>query len=168
MGFLQRIRLGCSLSTSFALDNYNLLEDPSPRLYWGRSEGRSTTDEVMSLHSSRSPSPDYTVGIRGRSTRGGPFHPGSSRRPSPFPGDPRVDHHRPLDAAHQVWQGPFRAVRTINKVSVSQYGVNKIVEPRWTLLLHVVQFPTIGTWNMDTTPPLLIHFNYIELYIRNR
>ena len=73
----------------------------------------------MSLHSSRSPSPDYTVGIRGRSTRGGPFHPGSSRRPSPFPGDPRVDHHRPLDAAHQVWQGPFRAVRTINKVSVS-------------------------------------------------
>jgi hypothetical protein len=69
----------------------SLQEDPSPQLYRGRSEGWSTTDEEKPQLSSRSPSPDYTVGTRGRSTRGrdGPIHNlledhnihGSSRRP---------------------------------------------------------------------------------------
>jgi hypothetical protein len=36
--------------------------------------------------------------------------------PSPLPGDPRVDHHRRLDAANQVWQGPYWAVRTQNRI----------------------------------------------------
>ena len=47
----------------------SLQEDPSPQLYRGRSEGWSTTDEEKPQLSSRSPSPDYTVGTRGRSTR---------------------------------------------------------------------------------------------------
>jgi hypothetical protein len=36
--------------------------------------------------------------------------------PSPLPGDPSVDHHRRLDAANQVWQGPYWAVRTQNRI----------------------------------------------------
>jgi hypothetical protein len=36
--------------------------------------------------------------------------------PSPLPGDPRIDHHRRLDAANQVWQGPYWAVRTQNRI----------------------------------------------------
>ena len=34
---------------------------------------------------------------------------------SPSPGDPRIDHHRSLNATHQVW-----AVRTLNFVLISQ------------------------------------------------
>jgi hypothetical protein len=73
----------------------SLQEDPSPQLYRGRSEGSSTTDEEKPQLSSRSPSPDYTVGTRGRSTpwRDGPIHNlledhnilGSLRRPFPTP-----------------------------------------------------------------------------------
>jgi hypothetical protein len=57
--------------------------------------GWSTTDKEEPQLSSRSPSPDYTDGTRGRSTRGrdGPIHNlledhiihGSSRRPVPTP-----------------------------------------------------------------------------------
>lgn len=111
----------------------SLQEDPSPQLYRGRSEGWSTTDEEKPQLSSRSPSPDYTVGIRGWSTRGRdePIHNlpedqnilGSSRRPIPTPGDSKVDHHRHLQAAHQVWQGPYRAVRTQNQINLSQLQV---------------------------------------------
>jgi hypothetical protein len=35
--------------------------------------------------------------------------------PSPLP---RIDHHRRLDAANQVWQGPYCAVRTQNRISM--------------------------------------------------
>jgi hypothetical protein len=35
--------------------------------------------------------------------------------PSPLPGDPMINHHRPLAAANQVWQGPYWAVRTQNQ-----------------------------------------------------
>jgi hypothetical protein len=41
--------------------------------------------------------------------------------PSSLPGDPRVDHHRRLDAANQVWQGPHWTVRTQNLIPVSRF-----------------------------------------------
>jgi hypothetical protein len=71
----------------------SLQEDPSPQIYRGRSEGWSTTDEEKHQLSSRSPSPDYIVGIHGPSTqwRDEPIHNlledqnilGSSRIPVP-------------------------------------------------------------------------------------
>jgi hypothetical protein len=75
VGFCTESVKGACQDTPPLPSTTSLQEDPSLQLYRGRSEGWSTTDEKPQL-SSRSPSPDYTVGTRGRSTRGrdGPIH----------------------------------------------------------------------------------------------
>jgi hypothetical protein len=40
--------------------------------------------------------------------------------PSLLSGDLRVDHHRHLNTANQVWQGPYWAVRTQNRIPINQ------------------------------------------------
>jgi hypothetical protein len=38
--------------------------------------------------------------------------------PSPLLGDPRVDHHRRLVTAHQVWQGPYTGQSALKMISL--------------------------------------------------
>jgi hypothetical protein len=69
VGFTESSK-GSSHDTPTLPPTTNLQEDPSPQLYRGKSKGRSTTDEEKPQFSSRSSSPDYALGIRGRSTLG--------------------------------------------------------------------------------------------------
>jgi hypothetical protein len=107
-------------------------EDPSPQLYRGRSENWSTTDEEKSQLSSRSPSPDYTVGDP-YAINSKEINPSTTYRwtkpplnlqkdPSLLPRDQRVDHHRRLAAAHKApsWQFPLKIISQSFSQSVSQ------------------------------------------------
>jgi hypothetical protein len=67
VGFCTESTKGTCQDTPPLPPTTSLQEDPSPQLYRGRYDGRSTIDEENPQLSSGGLSPDYTVGIHERS-----------------------------------------------------------------------------------------------------
>jgi hypothetical protein len=165
VGFCTESVKGARQNTPPLPSTTSLQEDPSPQLYRGRSEGWSTTDEEKPQLSSRSPSPDYTVGeARLPTIPWGPvgdqleeeMDPSTTywrtttsmdlqEDPSPLPGDLRIDHHRRLDAANQVWQGPYWAVRTQNRIPIiSRHKSTQIQHDTLAYQVSLVKSRSVG------------------------